>query len=126
MTTKSFIENFKECVTTKYAQFDGRADRAEFWQFFLATVLIQLALFVPGYLLGGVVLKILDGASLIISLVLLVPTLAAGWRRAHDVGKGGGYSIFPLLIPIAGIVWWIIIMTTKGDPAPNRFGQSNG
>ena len=126
MTTKSIIENFKKCVTTKYAQFNGRGGRAEFWQFYLAHVLINVALFVPGYLLGGVVFKILDAVSWMITLVLLVPMLAAGWRRAHDVGKGGGYSIFPLLIPIAGIVWWLVIMTTKGDPAPNRFGQSNG
>lgn len=32
------ISNFKDIVLNKYAKFDGKADRAEFWRFFLAMV----------------------------------------------------------------------------------------
>ncbi|MBF1748473.1 MAG: zinc-ribbon domain-containing protein, partial [Veillonella sp.] len=35
-----FIENFKHCVVHKYANFEGRASRSEYWHFMLVYQLI--------------------------------------------------------------------------------------
>lgn len=70
---------------------------------------------------GGVSPMAFTIISAIVSLALLVPGLAAGVRRLHDVGKGGGW-IFIAFVPIVGWVWIIWLLATKGEPAPNRFG----
>ena len=36
-----FIENFKHCVVHKYADFEGRASRSEYWHFMLVYQLIM-------------------------------------------------------------------------------------
>jgi len=40
------IENWKYVVLERYAKFDGRAGRAEFWWFALANFLVYVAILV--------------------------------------------------------------------------------
>lgn len=49
------------------------------------------------------------------SLVLLLPTISAGVRRMHDVGKSGWF----LLIPIYNI----ILAATDSQREPNQWGN---
>jgi uncharacterized membrane protein YhaH (DUF805 family) len=72
-----FIEAVKTCLQ-KYATFSGRASRAEFWWFVLFTVIASIA----GSMFGEVV----NG---LVSLALLLPSIAVGARRLHDIGKTG-------------------------------------
>jgi len=89
------IDNFKQVVTGKYADFTGRADRKEYWLFVLAMIVISLAL---GLLISifakvkllYIVFAVLSGA---VSLALLIPSLAVTVRRLHDIGKGGRVDI---------------------------------
>lgn len=105
-----FIDAIKLCFS-KYADFNGRAPRAEYWWWFLFTFIIDVALgWVP--VLGW-----------IISLGLFIPTLAVSWRRLHDIGKGGGWW-FIGLIPIVGWIILIIWYCKDGEPHPNRFGPN--
>ncbi len=49
------------------------------------------------------------------SLAVLVPSIAVGVRRMHDVGKSGWF----LLIPIYNL----ILTVTEGEKGENEYGQ---
>ena len=44
MDFKEIFENFKTILTEKYFCFEGRAGRAEFWQFILSVFVIYIVL----------------------------------------------------------------------------------
>ncbi|MDA8385139.1 MAG: DUF805 domain-containing protein [Actinomycetota bacterium] len=103
-------------VLGQYATFSGRASRAEYWWYSLASAVSLIAL---SYLLGGSRL----GAVLIIlvDLALLVPGLAVTVRRLHDTGRSGGW-IFVALVPFAGAIVLIVMMALRGEPGDNGYG----
>ena len=74
----AIIENFKDIITNKYAQFKGRANRAEFWQYVLVYFVIAVAFIVLMNLFAGV--KVLRMVFMIlyviIMLALLLPTVS--------------------------------------------------
>ena len=49
-----FIENFKNILTNKYAEFKGRANRKEFWYFMAIMIAINIAFSILTSALGGV------------------------------------------------------------------------
>jgi len=75
--TMTFPEAIRVCLN-KYAEFDGRATRAEFWWFTVFVILVTAALESLSEVLGSVFL-----------IAMLLPFLAAGTRRLHDIGKSG-------------------------------------
>lgn len=87
----TFQEAILKCLT-KYAEFNGRASRAEFWWF---------ALFV-GISTSAFTL-VHETAGSIFLLAVLLPFLAAGARRLRDSGKSVWWLLF-LLAPVGGIV----------------------
>ena len=116
----AFIENFKDIITNKFAQFKGRANRAEFWQYVLvyfvtgASFLLLINIFE-----GGDKLKMIFMIFyVIIFLVLLVPTLAVSVRRMHDIDKGGGW-IFINLLPVIGSIWFLVLAIKDSEPFAN-------
>ncbi len=118
------IDNFKQVVTSKYADFKGRADRKEYWLFVLAMIVISLVLGLFTSLFAKIKLlyilfAVLSGA---VSLALLIPSLAVTVRRLHDIGKGGGW-IFISLIPFIGAIWLLILLIMQGELDKNRFGE---
>ncbi|KUK79417.1 MAG: Uncharacterized protein XD95_0401 [Microgenomates bacterium 39_7] len=56
------------------------------------------------------------------SLAVLLPSLAVGVRRLHDIGKSGWMMLISL-IPLIGIFWLIILMATSGDEGENEYGM---
>ncbi len=87
----AFQEAIIVCLT-KYAEFDGRASRSEFWWFFLFVGLVSSALVYVSETLGSVFL-----------IAMLLPLLAAGARRLRDAGHSGWWQLF-LPVPVGGIV----------------------
>lgn len=104
------IQKAVRTCLTKYAHFNGRAARPEFWWFMLAQFVVIVILDMVSRPLGGV-----------FSLAMLVPSLAVGSRRLHDIGKTGWLQLLAL-IPIVG--WAILIYwdAQPGDPASNVYG----
>jgi uncharacterized membrane protein YhaH (DUF805 family) len=100
--------NYYIKVLQNYANFNGRARRSEYWYFFLFNVIISIVLGIIGNLLEVTFL------SNIYSLAVLIPGIAVGVRRMHDVGKSGWY----LLIPIYNLV----LAATEGDKSGNEYG----
>lgn len=120
----AIIENFKDIITNKYAQFKGRADKAEFWQYVLVYFLIGIAFTLLMNIFGGI--KILRGLFMILNIVvmlaLLIPSLAVSVRRMHDIGKAGGWILINL-IPLIGFIWFIVLAVQDSEPGTNRFNN---
>jgi len=104
-------------LTKKYAEFQGRAGRPEFWWFIVAILIATLiAALVDDVLIGrGEILETIVG------LGTLVPQLAVGTRRLHDTDRSGWWQLLHLL-PVVGSIVLIVFWAMPGNAAPNRFG----
>ena len=112
-------------VMAKYAVFEGRARRAEFWYWALALMVAEIAIMIIGGVLGAVS-ESLSVVSLILLCVMLlgtiVPSIAVTVRRLHDTGHSGWWwfiGMVPLVGPILLLVWYC----TPGTPGSNAFGS---
>lgn len=104
----------------KYAQFSGRATRAEFWTFSLVNVVIYVVL--AGIGASSKDLSVVGfGLYGAFALAALVPSLAVIWRRLHDTGRSGGW-FFISLVPLIGGLWLFILTLLGGTAGPNQFG----
>ncbi len=92
----TFQESIRVCLK-KYAEFNGRATRSEFWWFIVFVKLVALALAYFSQILSCVFL-----------VAMLLPLLAVGARRLHDIGKSGWWQLFAL-VPVAGIILLLIL-----------------
>ena len=110
-------------VLRQYAGFTGRARRAEYWWFFLFTVLVSMVAGIIDGMLGTMTTYGVGFVGTVASLALLLPGLAVSVRRLHDTDRSGWW-VLSFLIPIAGFVLWLVFMLSDGTPNPNRFGPS--
>jgi uncharacterized membrane protein YhaH (DUF805 family) len=102
---------FLDPIQKHYADFDGRIGRQEFWMFVLFCFGINVVLEVIG----------IELLSFVVSLALLVPSLAMGARRLHDTGKSGWWQLL-WLIPVIGWIIIIVFWATDTIPAENQYG----
>ncbi|MBK5207420.1 MAG: DUF805 domain-containing protein, partial [Polaromonas sp.] len=75
-----------------------RASRPEFWWFFLFQLLVSVAASIVSERFGSLV-----------NLALLLPALAVGTRRLHDIGKSGWWQLLMLtgIGLLVLIYWWV-------------------
>ena len=101
-----------------YANFNGRARRSEYWYYTLMNTIILIALQVFAGVCAsgglGVIAMIVGLLYLVYSLGTLIPSIAVGVRRMHDVGKSGWF----LLIPIYNL----ILACTDSQAGSNEYG----
>lgn len=111
---------------TRYAQFSGRASRAEFWWFQLFIVIISIPLYVLGFIAGytesGALALVSTGLSVLMWLAIIVPVIAVTVRRLHDTDRSGWWYLL-MLVPFAGVVV-LVFMLLPGTPGSNRFGAT--
>lgn len=110
-------------VLKQYADFNGRARRTEYWMFALFNVIFTIIAAVLDSILG---LKFSPEIPygfiyLIYSLAMLIPSIAVGVRRLHDVDKSGWFYLIAF-IPIIGGIWLLILFCTEGTPGRNQYG----
>jgi uncharacterized membrane protein YhaH (DUF805 family) len=106
-----FKQSVIRCVRDKYADFNGRAGRAEFWWFALACFAVGMVFNILGLAIIG----------LLVNLALLLPSLAVGARRMHDIGKSGWFQLL-WLIPFLG--WAVMIyFLVQPSGAANEYGE---
>jgi uncharacterized membrane protein YhaH (DUF805 family) len=101
----------------KYADFEGRASRSEFWYFVLGNFLLEI--------FASMIDRIVDpnyyAVSGILALVLLVPKFATAIRRLHDTNHSG-WNLLWAFLPIIGLIILIVFYVKESDPTENRFG----
>lgn len=114
----------------KYADFQGRARRSEFWLFTLMLYVVSIVLYVPMLAFGGdmqttgeinPVAGIFMLLLVVFSLGTLIPSIAVTVRRLHDTNRSGWW-IFIALVPLVGGLVLLIFEVLDGTPGPNRFG----
>ena len=108
------IEWYKKVVLENYANFNGRARRAEYWNFVLVNLIISILLMVVDSVIG---IQVLSG---IYSLALLIPSIAAAVRRLHDLDKSGWFLLLAF-IPLVNI-WLIVLLASEGTRGTNQYG----
>ncbi|MDO7883765.1 DUF805 domain-containing protein [Hymenobacter cheonanensis] len=77
-------------VLRKYACVEGRASRAEYWNFLLFNYLVSVVL---------TVIEVSFRTNFIVmtyTVAMVLPSLAVGMRRMHDLGKYGSYALIPI------------------------------
>jgi uncharacterized membrane protein YhaH (DUF805 family) len=94
----------------KYADFNGRACRKEYWMFVLIYIVINVILTVLG----------LDVISAIVGLVLLIPSISIGARRLHDTGRTGWWQLI-YFIPLIGLIVMIVFLVQDSHD-DNEYG----
>ena len=101
----------------KYAVFNGRARRKEYWLFFLL------------YFIAIVIANVIDVFALtmgiigiIVSLGLFIPSLAVGVRRLHDINRSGWWMLIGL-IPLIGAIVLLVFFCKDGTNGSNPFGE---
>ena len=108
-----FATAVKTVLAQKYAKFDGRAMRSEFWWFSLFSFITSLVLGIVDGVLGIALLQNIFG------LAVLIPSLAVGARRLHDVGRSGWWQLIALtVIGIFLLIYWYV-QPSEGD---NQYG----
>ncbi len=110
------VEYWKLVVLQRYAKFDGRAGRAEYWWFVLANIIIYIAL---------LILMRISGIFIILAigfwLAIIIPSIAVAIRRLHDTNKSGWFLLISL-VPFVGGIILLVFLATAGTPGPNNYG----
>ena len=92
--------NFGEAIVTcfkKYFVFRGRGQRSEYWFFYLFTVLASIPLsIIDAIVFSSDEVFAFSPLSDIFSYAVFIPSIAAGSRRLHDIGKSGWWQVLPL------------------------------
>ena len=112
------IYNWKLVVLERYAKFDGRAGRAEYWWFVLANIIVAIIL-----LALASVSNLFFVLYFVWAIAIIVPSIAVGIRRLHDTDKTGWFLLLPI-IPLVGWIILIVLMVMASDPGPNKFGAT--
>ncbi|WP_052025141.1 DUF805 domain-containing protein [Asticcacaulis sp. AC466] len=111
----------------KYVDFQGRSRRSEFWLWVLFRLLVGAVMgtISTSFMLSGIdmnshnpeqfmsrYLQIMPIFSLI-NLGLLLPTLAVGVRRLHDINRTGWWLVMPIVVAFAGLILFFIIFGSQ-------------
>jgi uncharacterized membrane protein YhaH (DUF805 family) len=142
---------FRYCMR-HYAEFSGRAGRAEYWWMCWVTFAIVFLLGLP-----GIVSPVFDWLSWLAAAALLIPNLAVTARRLHDIGRSlwvfgvwclafapavaaalyvnvheedpmalaglGLLASFYFLAVLVWALWLTYLLCRRGDAGPNRYGE---
>jgi uncharacterized membrane protein YhaH (DUF805 family) len=112
----------------RYAEFEGRSRRMEYWSYSLFVVVVASILLLPMLIMG-------DGASGLLAIPVglwfianIIPGIAVAIRRWHDLDQSGWfYLLFAVLgaIPFIGVIAglvnlvWFFMQGTVGE---NQYG----
>jgi uncharacterized membrane protein YhaH (DUF805 family) len=149
-------------VLQNYANFNGRARRKEYWFFVLFNILVGILVSLIDDFFGLTLFKLhsplglsqmepLDVGILhtFYQIAIIIPSIAVFVRRLHDIGKGGQWFFYWILITFAWAIvsvviliftnpliymslfytgllviaiWQLVWLCTEGESGDNRFG----
>ncbi|MGC3963957.1 MAG: DUF805 domain-containing protein [Rhodocyclaceae bacterium] len=115
ITIDSLKSNYLDVLKNKYVSFQGRASRAEFWQFALVNFIVGIVLGIVDGIIGHQIL------GSIYSLAVLLPGIGLGIRRLHDTDRSGWWLLISL-VPLVGFIVLIVFWAQETKQGANRFG----
>ena len=95
----------------KYADFNGRASRSEYWWFWLLTGLVNIPASLIDRLFGMPVFQMLVGFG------LLLPGVAVAVRRLHDLDHRGWWLLVPAVATTLALTFGVLASTAASQPA---------
>ncbi|WP_353943842.1 DUF805 domain-containing protein [Streptomyces sp. HUAS MG91] len=107
-------------VLKKYATFQGRARRAEYWMFALFNAIIAGVLAILAVVTRSTALYVVYGLYI---LATLLPSLGVLVRRLHDTGRSGAW-FFISFVPFVGGIWLLVLTVLEGTPGDNTYGPN--
>ncbi len=109
----TFVEAIKDGFG-KYVTFSGRSSRSAYWYWALFAFIVAVVATIIDMAIGSRIV------SLLATLALLLPGIAVGFRRLHDIGRTAWWILIAL-IPF-GVIVLLVFMCQPSD-GPNRFGD---
>ena len=108
----------------RYSEFNGRSTRAEFWWWALFAILVRIALTLIDMSIGTFSQEANRGLlCTLFEIGTLIPGLALGARRLHDINKSAWWLLMWLIvwlvIPMILLLVWAV---RRGDNGPNQYG----
>ncbi len=111
-------------VLRQYTDFSGRARRKEYWMFALFNLIFAIAATILDNIFGLAIADLGYGVIYCLYvLAVLIPGIAVGVRRLHDIGKSGWMYLI-IFIPIVGAIWLIVLFCTDGEAGENAWGEN--
>ena len=116
----NIVEAFMNAIKKSFT-FAGRANRLEFWTYYIAYLLVMLAISGISAVLAGVAEAlgmIMGGIAFIVTIAGIIPLISVSVRRLHDLGLSGFWLWYlnPFGLPIIFIVYLLDL-----DNASNLF-----
>lgn len=105
-------------VLSKYAKFNGRARRSEYWSFALVNFFISIEIFIIDAVIGS-----FGMLGFLYSIAIIIPAIAVSVRRLHDTGHSG-WNLLLAFIPIIGAII-ILIYMVQDSISENEYGISS-
>jgi uncharacterized membrane protein YhaH (DUF805 family) len=121
-------------VFSKYATFDGRARRKEYWYWYLFNFIVSIFIAVVSLVINlpngtetdngigwfGLFINIV---VIIYSLGVFIPNLAVTVRRLHDTNRSGWWYFISMVPFIGGIILFIYLIEDS-TPGDNQYGPN--
>ncbi|TMP35853.1 DUF805 domain-containing protein [Pseudoalteromonas rubra] len=111
-------------VLKNYTEFKGRARRKEYWLFMLCNLIFMIVLGLIDMMLGlyseeaGVGL-----VSGLYALAVILPSIAVGVRRLHDIGHSGWWLLVTF-VPLVGPLVLLVFNVMDSKPGDNEYGPN--
>lgn len=117
----------------RYADFEGRSRRMEYWMFrlfefgaFVIWIVFSGLLAggigaVGGDTAGGLVGGLMTLLLMVFLLGSFVPSLAVTVRRLHDTDRSGWMMLISL-VPLVGPIAMLVFMFSEGTRGENQYG----
>ncbi len=139
MANSSFPLMFQPLA--RYADFNGRSRRSEYWLWALFVFLLNMALTIVQYVLmfstmgamhdghmspgagvgaGFGMAMLVNLLKVVIFLALVIPSVAVAVRRMHDVNRTGWWILLPSGVFLVALV---IVLSTTGADVFRQFGE---
>lgn len=123
----------------RYADFEGRSRRMEYWMFTLFYLIVAAILaglmiagipqpevdefgVVSGDQEPGVLFWLAVGLLTIFVLGSIVPSIAVAVRRLHDQDKSGWLYLLSFIPYVGGLIL-LVLMFLPGTTGPNQYGE---
>lgn len=105
---------YLDVIRNHYLDFEGVADRRQFWTFVAFNILIAIGLGIVGWITR------LHFIHVLYALGIFLPHLGLNVRRMHDVGMSGWFLLVGL-IPILG---WLVLLYFFLQPSKTPYGAA--
>lgn len=110
--------NWYIAVLKKYAVFEGRARRKEFWMYMLFNYIFYVVL--------GMLAAMADSLAILFGIYFLatfLPGLGVSIRRLHDTNRSGWWVLISF-IPFIGAIILLVFFVQEGQADENAYGPN--